>query len=461
MRSGHPVLVVEDDADLSALLAEELAEDGYAVTAVSDGEAGRQALAGQEYELVLCDLRLPGLDGMGLLAEVARFPDPPAFILITAFGTVPQAVEALKAGADDFLTKPLDLEHLRVRVARTLEHRAMRREVAWHRSHGQSEQAHFHGLVGQSEPMRRLYDQLRQVAGAGGPVLIEGESGTGKELAARAVHAESPRAGGPFVAVNCASVPSELMESELFGHHAGAFTGAGQGRRGLFAEADGGTLFLDEVGDMPLSLQATLLRVLQDGRVRPVGGEKEQQVDVRVVTATNRDLHQAMEAGEFRSDLYYRLETFALRLPPLRERGEDVDLLIGRFVAELARELGRGAVEVSEEALACLQGYAFPGNVRELRNTIERAVTFCREGVIRKADLPERIQSVAAPAVAQPSGGEGELLADGLVTLAELERRYVARVLESVDHNKRAAAEILGISRRSLYRYLERAEAGN
>nr|WP_207132057.1 sigma-54 dependent transcriptional regulator [Halorhodospira neutriphila] len=447
-------MLVEDDADLAGLLSDELTEAGYAVTTLLRGEEAEPAVAQGQADLVLCDLRLPGMSGMELLKRVTALPDPPAFLLITAFGTIPQAVEALKLGADDFLTKPLDLEHLRLRVARTLEHLRLRREIEGLRH--REPPLDFHGFIGQSPAMRELYEQIRLMAKAGGAVLIEGESGSGKELAAQAVHAESPRAEGPFVAVNCASIPAELMESELFGHRAGAFTGAANSRRGLFTEADGGTLFLDEIGEMPTTLQANLLRALQEGRFRPVGEDRERTVDVRVVAATNRDLEEAVAMGTFREDLYYRLETFRLRVPPLRERGEDLELLTSRFMAQLASQLQRGTVQLSEDALACLRGYSFPGNVRELRNALERAVTLARGNELRCADLPERMQrSAPAPAQAPVPAGAGEgaaLLGDGLPTLEELQQRYVDYVLQQVGGNKRQAARILGISRRTLYR---------
>ena len=456
MSDGERILLVEDDADLAELLTDELQENGYAVTAVTRAEEAEQVLAAEGASLVLCDLRLPGMSGMDFLRRVVALPDPPAFLLITAFGSIPQAVEALKAGADDFLTKPLDLEHLRVRVERTLEYQHLRRQVASLRDGDPP--CHFHDLVGQSPPMRRLYDQIHLVAQGGGAILIEGESGTGKELVAHAMHAESPRAEGPFVTVNCASIPVELMESELFGHRAGAFTGAAGSRQGLFGEAHGGTLFLDEIGEMPLALQAKLLRALQDGRIRPVGSDQEVQVDVRVAAATNRDLREAVTAGSFREDLFYRLETFGLRVPPLRERGEDLEVLAGRLIAQFADRLNRDKVRLTDDALDCLKAYPFPGNVRELRNALERAVTFARDGLIRRSDLPQRMREAAPENGPSPGQGPGvDLLNGSLPTLAELQQRYIAHVLEQTGGNKRRAARILGVSRRTLYRQADRS----
>jgi DNA-binding NtrC family response regulator len=290
-------------------------------------------------------------------------------------------------------------------------------------------------------------------------VLLLGESGTGKELAARALHAESPRAGGPFVPVNCAGIPLQLLENELFGHAPGAFTGAARSRKGLFVEADGGSMLFDEIGEMPVEMQAKLLRILEDGKVRPLGANHEQVVNVRVIAATHRDLQAEVRVGRFREDLYFRLETFQLAMPPLRDRGDDLDLLAARFVGWHAAQLGRPVEGIAPRALAHLKSYAFPGNVRELSNAIERAVTYCRGREIDLNDLPERMQTGAPGAEdlsaehALPSAPD-----EPLPTLEHLERRYVRHVLQRAGNNKRRAAEILGIGRRTLYRYLDESE---
>jgi two-component system response regulator AtoC len=456
MAESEKILIVEDDVSFCALLVDEVEDAGYRVRSAHTVEEAHATLAEWPPDLVLCDLRLPGADGLTFLQLTRELALPPAFILITAFGTVPQAVEALKAGADDFLTKPLDLDHLRLRLARTLENRRLRREIS--RLHEQFGRGDFRGMVGRSEVMRVLFEQIRRVAQAAGPVLIIGESGTGKELVARAIHEESKRADKAFIAVNCAGVPEELLESEFFGHLAGAFTGAARTRKGLFAEAVGGTLFLDEIAEMPVNLQAKLLRVLQEGRMRPVGSDKEQPVNVRVVAATNRDLEQAVASGEFRTDLYYRLETFVLQMPALRERGKDRELLASRFIAQFAAQAGRLNLTLSERALELIKRYSFPGNVRELQNAMERAVTFCTGNVIEREHLPARLRerSEGQSTVEQTSGLPMLLLqnAEQLVTLAELEERYIDYVLKRVDGNKRRAAALLGIGRRTLYRHL-------
>lgn len=464
--ASQRILLVEDDEGLRELLAEELEDSGAQVQAVPDAEQAAPRLATWEPDLVISDLRLPGAGGMELLAEAQRHHMPPAFLIITAFGSIDQAVEALKAGADEFLTKPLDLEHLMLCVHRLLDTRRLRGEVQRFRK--LLDEPEFHGMVGNSRAMRVLCDQIRRLARGTGPVLILGESGSGKELVARAIHEESERADAPFQAVNCAGIPSELLESEFFGHEAGAFTGAQRAHRGLFRQADGGTLFLDEIGEMPLALQAKLLRVLQDGVIRPVGGQRDYAVDVRVVCATHRDIEERVGEGRFREDLFYRLETFTLTVPPLRERDGDVELLAMRFLSRFAARLGREEIKgFSGEALKRLRSYDYPGNIRELQNAVERAVTFCDGNEIRGEHLPARMRTPGA-AGGRSGGGEGRpgasgepilqrLMAGGpvLPTLQEMERRYIDYVLEQVDGNKRRAAAILDIGRRTLYRRLE------
>lgn len=453
------VLIVEDDETLCRLLAEEVEDGGFAVLTASSAEEAQAIVEREEPDLVLSDLRLPGADGRALLAYTRSLHAPPAFLVITAFGTVRQAVECLKMGADDFLTKPLDLDHLMVSVRRALETRRLKRQVQQFRELLESDG--FHGIVGRSRQMRVLFDQIRHVGRASGPVLVMGASGAGKELVARAVHEESPRARGPFIAINCAGIPSELLESEFFGHMAGAFTGAAKARKGLFEEAHGGTLFLDEIAEMPAALQAKLLRVLQDGKVRPVGGNRERSVDVRIVAATNRDLQVEIREGRFREDLFYRLETFLLRLPPLRQRGEDIELLAGRFLRRYSMQMGREIRGLSAEVLHRLGEYAFPGNVRELQNAMERAVAFCHGDLIRLEHLPARMRAGSAasgPSAPFPGIPGGLLTGDTLPPLAEVERRYIEHVMQRVAGNKRQAAKLLGIGRRTLYRRLGEEE---
>ena len=453
---GSKVLVVEDDQSFGQLLSQELDDHDLTARWVDNAEKALAEIQDWRPELVVSDLRLPGIDGLELLRRVrsGKMDTPPDFLLITAFGSISKAVEALKAGAEDFLTKPLDLDHFILTVVRVLKNRALRQEVQRIRDY--LSQDAFHGMVGQSPAMRGLFEQIDRVSQADGPVLILGESGTGKELVARAVHAASPRRNGAFQAVNCAGIPEQLLESEFFGHKAGAFTGAGKARRGLFAEAEGGTLFLDEISEMPLFLQAKLLRILQDGKVRPVGADKEEQVDVRTVAATHRDLEQEVEAGRFREDLFFRLETFTLRLPPLRERGDDLELLAGRFLRRFSIQVDKNIQGFDPETLVVLKNYPFPGNVRELRNTLERAVTFCDGPTILPDHLPSRIRDASRPAL-QSAPLLAAMAADGehLPTLAQAEEHYIRHVLGTVNGNKRRAAAILDIHRRTLYRKLE------
>ena len=451
------ILVLEDDDSLRELLLEELNDAGYSCQGVANLASARHWLDRGWPQLVLSDLRLPDGSGLEMLRWVKQLAGPPACILITAFGTIDQAVDALKQGADDFLTKPLDLEHLRLSVQRTLQTQQLRQEVAWYREWVNN--GDFHGMIGRCTPMRRLFTQIKQVAHADGPVLITGESGVGKELVARALHAESARARKPFVAVNCGGIPAALLESELFGHVAGAFTGASKARTGLFAAADGGTLLLDEIGELPLEMQSTLLRILQDGCVRPVGSNQEQTLDVRIFAATNRDLTREVTEGGFREDLYYRLETFTLEIPPLRQRGDDLELLTAHLIGHYGKRVQSPANTILPAALTCLRQYSFPGNVRELANIIERAVTFCRDTAIDLEHLPDRVREPAPAASGLKAPGVWSLTtASGteLVPLAEVERAYVQHVLHQVDGNKRQAADILGIGRRTLYRWLDR-----
>ncbi|MDZ7735099.1 MAG: sigma-54 dependent transcriptional regulator [Gammaproteobacteria bacterium] len=449
------ILIVEDDQALRSLLEEELGDAGYQVTTVRDAESAWAHLQQHTVTVVLSDLRLPQAGGIDLLLQTRQMSTQPGFIIITAFGTVEQAVDALKQGADDFLTKPLKLDHLRLSIERVIETRRLQDEVRHYRQLLAEE--NFHGIVGRSEPIHRLADNIRQIAHAAGPVLIMGESGTGKELVARAVHNESDRADAPFVAVNCAGIPPDLLESELFGHVAGAFTGAQKARKGLFTEAEGGTLLLDEIGEMPVEMQAKLLRILQDGRIRPVGADRELALDVRIITATNRPLEDDIQAQRFREDLYYRLETFLIRVPPLRERGDDIELLTAHFINRYSARLQKNLNGISLAALECIKNYSFPGNVRELSNAIERAVTFCQNETLDIEDLPDRLRSGSVPrrSVAGAPLPDTLLAADELPTLDELERRYIRYVLQRLDGNKRRAAGLLGIGRRTLYRRLD------
>lgn len=459
MNQMESIVLVEDDRDLRELLQEELEAEGYQVIACGDAEQGKQLLATQAVDLLISDLRLPGADGLSLLPSLASSDSPPAVLIITAFGSVQQAVKALQAGADDFLTKPLEMDHFLLTVSRLLDNRKLRHEVQHYRSLLAVEQ--FNGMIGQSPAMQQLFQQIRQIAAAEGPVLVQGESGTGKELVARALHDQSSRRDGPYMVVNCGGIPSELMESEFFGHAAGAFTGARSQRAGLFQQANGGSLLLDELGEMPLALQAKLLRVLQDGKVRPVGSDHEIQLDVRIIAATNRNLTEAVADGSFREDLFYRLETFGLQVPPLRARGEDILKLTEFFLTRFNARQKQSIKGFSDAALGLLQQYSFPGNIRELQNAVERAATFCDTPLIETRHLPQRIREqtdtplLSANTAVIPQQPNQSADADALPTLETVQRQYIHQVLAATDGNKRRAADILGITRRTLYRWIE------
>ena len=456
------ILLVEDDQGLGELLQEEVEDSGMMTQLVATAEDALATVKSWEPDIVVSDLRLPGADGLTLLQQI-RSEDtehPPDFLMITAFGTVGKAVESLKAGAEDFLTKPLDFEHFKLSIDRVLEKRRLREEVNEIKNFiGESDT--FHGMYGRSRPMQTLFQRIKQVAKADGPVLITGESGTGKELVARAIHAETEAPDSPFLAVNCAGIPEHLLESEFFGHTKGAFTGAGQSRQGIFAEAEGGTLLLDEISEMPLALQAKLLRMLQDGKIRPIGSNREQQVNVRVFAATNCDIEQEVKDGNFREDLFYRLETLPLHIPPLQERQEDIDLLAGIFLKKHAYSARKQIKGFTKAAQEMLNTYRFPGNVRELENSIERAVTFCQEQEITPEDLPPRIRKSFEQKSADTDSHLVKTLQindESLLPLEEVERRYIQHVLDRVDGNKKKAASILNIGRRTLYRRLGQSE---
>jgi two-component system, NtrC family, response regulator AtoC len=447
------ILVVDDDPQSRALLARILAARGHRVEPLADGKDALAALQAGAVDLVVSDIRMAEVDGYALAEKMrATWPDTPV-ILVTAFGNVEGAVEAIRRGAFDYISKPYDVDAIAVVVERALrqralvlENRSLRREVR--------EKYRLENVVGRSERMLDVYKTAARVAPSSATVLILGESGTGKELVARAIHAASGRAAGPFVPVDCGAIAEGVLESELFGHVRGAFTGAQAARRGLFEEAHGGTLFLDEIGDIGPALQARLLRALQEGEIRPVGSNEVVPVDVRVVAATNKDLAAAVKDGRFREDLFYRLNVVTIRIPPLRDRREDVPLLAEHFAAKL----GRAEAAVTQPVRELLVGYDWPGNVRELENVIARALALNPSGVIVPEDLPEAIRRAVPPPLPAVAAGERP-------TLSELERRYAAQVLAEQSGNKTRAAEVLGIDRKTLYRILgerdeERAGSG-
>ena len=432
------VLIVDDEEAMREVLEVRISGWGYDVVVAGDGEEARRRAREFGPDLVISDVVLPDLSGLDLLRTLRNGDAERPVILITAHGTVELAVEAIKQGARDFLTKPLDYSKMQS-VLRAAEDDLKARERSQKISKALGSDATGFGLfVGRSKPMRELYSLIADIGSTDAAVLITGESGTGKELAARTIHTLSSRKSGPFVAVNTAAVPQELMESEIFGHEKGAFTGALDLRRGCFEVADTGSLFLDEIAEMPIQLQPKLLRVLEDGRVRRLGGTREHQFDVRLVAATNQDPRKAVEEGSLRTDLYYRLNVFTLTLPPLRKRTGDLELLCQHFISLFSEKHGTDVQGVSGDALRCLEAYRWPGNVRELRNVMERAVVLAKKGWVDEAQLPPYIRN---PDFA---GGARIVLPVG-TTLADAEKELILKTLEQAGNNKAEAARRLGL----------------
>ncbi|MEO6951490.1 MAG: sigma-54 dependent transcriptional regulator [Polyangia bacterium] len=448
---GPRVLFVDDEPEVCEWGAAGLRRRGCTVEWRTSAADAIAYLEGGDPEVVVTDLSMPAMSGLEFCQRVvANRPDLPV-IVTTAFGSLDVAIGAIRSGAYDFLSKPFDIDVLTIAVERAAQNHRLRAEVKRLRAERTSVDAS--GLLGESTVMRELRALLGQVSQTPSTALITGESGTGKEVAARIIHDRSARKDGPFVAINCAAMPEALLEAELFGHARGAFTDAKVARPGLFTQADGGTLFLDEVGDMPLGLQSKILRALEERRVRPVGGMGEVPFDVRFVAATNHDLESAVEEGRFRADLFYRLNVIHIAMPPLRERPGDVVLLAQRFLEELAPRFGKPVTGMSVAVVGRLSAYAWPGNVRELRNCIERAVALTRFAELTVDDLPERVRAYQPSHIVVASEQASEL-----VTLEEVERRYIGRVLEAVQGNKTLAAKVLGLDRATLYRKLERYE---
>jgi DNA-binding NtrC family response regulator len=451
MESRGRILIVDDEANARMALAELLRDEGYAVETAADGFKALPKLDDFAPDLVLTDLKMPGMDGLELMRK-AREDDPErVVVLMTAFGSVDTAVAAMREGAADYLTKPINLDELVLVLDRSLERRRLRAETGQLRAR-LAETRRVQNMIGSNPAMQRVFDIVLQVAPSRASVLITGESGTGKELIAEAIHEHSPRANGPFVKLHCAALAETLLESELFGHERGAFTGAQARRDGRFQQADGGTLFLDEIGEVSPSIQVKLLRFLQEREFERVGGNQTIKVDVRILTATNRDLLQAVKDGKFREDLYYRLNVVSIEVPPLRARASDIPLLATHFLRKYAGENGKELAGFAEDALACLTRYAWPGNVRELENAVERAVVVARGGVIRVEDLSPAI------AAARPKG-DGAPHVPG-ATLADLERYAIIKTLEHTGGSTSKAAAMLGISPRKIQYKLHEYETG-
>lgn len=441
------VLVVDDDEVACQLLAEVLAEEGYQVETVQCGQEAVHRAETGSYELVITDLKMSDLDGLEVLKVYRRISPETLVIMITAFGSIESAIEAMKAGAFDYVSKPFKEDEIKIVVRRAL----LQKQLLKENEHYRQVLTRAYGLdqiIGSSRAMLEVYKTVAMVLGTKSTVLIQGESGTGKELIAKAIHYNGPRASRPFVVVNCATLPESLLESELFGHVKGAFTGASTANKGLFEEAEGGTIFLDEIGDMSLPLQAKLLRVIQEREIRRLGSTEAIRVDVRILAATNRSLELQLKQGLFREDLYYRLRVVTINLPPLRERWEDIPLLADFFLRKYCAELGKTVRGFSPSAMDLLRRHNWPGNVRELQHVIEQAVVLTKNTVILPEDLAETVRC--------DSPSEDELPPFKAISLYELERRYLIRILQETRSNKTQAARILGIDRRTLYRMAKR-----
>ncbi|MDE2179848.1 MAG: sigma-54-dependent Fis family transcriptional regulator [candidate division NC10 bacterium] len=442
------ILIAEDEPASRTGLQELLTSWGYEVTAAADGQEALEKAAELQPSLIIADLVMPNMDGIALLRTLKTDATLPSMIILTGHGTIETAVQAMQEGAYDYLTKPVDIGRLRVLVEKALERGAVLKEVKLLR-HQVRHLGRFGRLVGDTRAMKEVYRLLELAAPSTAPVLIWGESGTGKELAARTIHELSPRKDGPFVPINCAAIPETLLESEIFGHEKGAFTGATERRMGCFELADQGTIFLDEVAEMKVATQAKFLRILEEGSFRRLGGTKEIRVDVRVVTATNKDPAQAVRDGLLREDLYYRLNVFSVYLPPLRERREDIPLLIRALLEASNDKYGKAVRNLDAGTLALLTEHDWPGNVRELRNVLERAVLVANGHVITSPDLPPNFPS-------QRRGPTAELNIPVGMTIDAAEKALILTTLERTHHNKTRAAEILGISLKTLHNKLTR-----
>jgi DNA-binding NtrC family response regulator len=447
MDAPYRILAVDDDPEMRGLLSDALGAEGLHVLAVGDSLEASKVLRREEFDVIITDLKMKGLKGLDLLEEAKKVAPLTPVIIITAFGTIESAIQAMKMGAYDYLTKPFQIDELVLTVKKALENRLLKKEVVRLKKEVES-RYHFHRLIGKSPSMQKIYDLIERIGESSSNVLITGESGTGKELVAKAIHYNGLRKDGPFIAVNCAAIPETLLESELFGYKKGAFTDAKTDKRGLIFEAHRGTLFLDEITEMPPVLQAKLLRIIEEKEVRPLGDTNAHSIDVRTISASNRDIRSLIREGGFREDLYYRLKVIDIELPPLRERREDIPLLVQHFISKFSDQTKKKISGISEDALKLLVNYSWPGNVRELENIIQRAITLTQSETILPNDLPSSLLQEI----------RGNVLDRGLrekYSIDQLEKEYIRKILVEVGGNKSKAAEILGLDRKTLYRKLE------
>lgn len=449
---ARSVLIVDDEQRIGMILSRLLEGEGYSPVYVRSGEAALRHLDTEQPALILLDLKMPGMDGFAVLEELKRREFGGKVLVMTAFGTIKSAVNAIKSGAYDYITKPFDNDDLLQAVARAVDHTTIEQELKNLKSSMGLEEA-LEAIITNDPVMMQLFETVRRSAPTSMPVLITGESGTGKELFARAVHALSDRAERPFIPLNCGALPSELIESELFGHKKGAFSGASSDKRGLVEEADGGTLFLDEISEMGADTQVKLLRFLEDSCFFPVGGTKPGEVDVRVVAATNRDLKWMIEQGEFREDLFYRLHVILLEIPPLRERADDIPLLAAHFLSRHGKALGRSVPRFSPAAMELLYAHQWPGNVRELENLVRRLLVLVEREEISESDVGKVLSSTAGKASVSAAGDLGSIVAE---SQEQVERVQIINALKQHDGNRTHAARALGIGRNTLLRKLKK-----
>ncbi len=445
---AHRILIVDDDVEMCRMVSDILKKEGLSVLALHESLEVSKILNKEDFDVMVTDLKMKGLNGLDLLETANKVAPLTPVIIITAFGTIESAIKAMKMGAYDYITKPFKMDELVLTVRKALENRLLKKEVVRLKKEVES-RYDFHQLIGKSPLMQNIYNLIERISDSSSSVFITGESGTGKELVAKALHYSGVRKGALFIAVNCAAIPEALLESELFGYKKGAFTDAKSDKKGLFFEANEGTLFLDEIAEMPLTLQAKMLRVIEEKEVRPLGDTSSYPIDVRIISATNRDIKPLIQTGRFREDLYYRLKIIDIELPPLRKRREDIPLIIQHSINKLNRETNKKISGVSERALRILLDYSWPGNVRELENVIHRAITMSQHEVILPEDLPTSMTQ------------EENEIEKGLqqeYTLDQLEKAYIRKVLVKVEGNKSKAAQILGLDRKTLYRKLEEEE---
>jgi DNA-binding NtrC family response regulator len=444
---GNRLLIAEDEPLLRVSMADALRKEGWTVDVAADGVKAVALFEEHHHDVVLTDLVMPSLDGMELLRRVKALQPDTTVVLVTAHGSVDRAVDAMREGAADFVTKPFSMAQLRVRLMNVCSHRLLQQQNVRLQEELEGRYS-FSNIIGRSKKMQDVFWLIREVAASDANVVIQGDSGTGKELVASAIHYNSRRRAQPYIRVSCASLPESLVESELFGYEKGAFTGANQRRIGRFEAASGGTLFLDEIGDLPLAVQAKLLRVLQERQIERLGSNRSIDVDVRFVSASLRSLRDEIAEGRFREDLFFRINTVPIRLPPLRERREDIPLLAQAFLREFSGERGKEIEAIDDDALEILDGHAWPGNVRELRNVIERAVVFCRGSRITPEHLPASLRDGPGPAPAPAPAGRVEPLRRAV---ERAESDTIRAALDATDGRRSEAAEILGISRKTLW----------